>query len=277
MTGTPPSTPPSTRPRIAVTACAAHKQADYLDAVRAGGGDPFVVDFRGGLEALAGADGVLLTGGVDVDPGRYGQMAHPATNPPEPERDAFELAVCDAVSTRGLPALAICRGLQVLNVARGGTLVQDVPSLRPGGVTHEDDATPQTLAHPLTVEPDTLLARVLSAARADEWALVNSRHHQAIDRLGTGLLVAATAPDGIVEAVEDPAHAFLLAVQFHPENFWRTGQFRCLFAALTRAAAGRRDGAIGPGASRRRTSHGPGRGSAVSSGRTGDSGLGPAT
>lgn len=227
------------RPRIAVTACAAHKQADYLDAVASGGGDPFVVSHADGLAALTGCAGLLLTGGSDVDPARYGQPPHPETEAPDPARDAFELAVVAQASASGLPTLAICRGLQVLNVARGGTLVQDIRTERPAAGLHVDDTTPQTLVHPLTVEPGTLLARVLCAAPAEEWKLVNSRHHQAIDRLGTGLLVSATASDGIVEAVEDPAHPFLLAVQFHPENFWRTGQFRCLFDALTRAA-GRR-------------------------------------
>jgi len=227
------------RPRIAVTACAAHKQADYLDAVRAGGGDPFVVGHAGSLAALDGCAGLLLTGGDDIEPARYGQSPHPATDAPDPDRDAFELAAIAHASASGVPTLAICRGLQVLNVARGGTLVQDIPSDRPSPVVHVDDATPQTLAHPLAVMPGTRLARILSAAAADEFSLVNSRHHQAIDRLGTGLTISATAPDGIVEAVEDPAHPFLLAVQFHPENFWRTGQFRCLFEALTRAAGHR--------------------------------------
>lgn len=227
------------RPRIAVTACAAHKQADYLDAVAAGGGDPFVVDWRAGIAALRDAHGVVLTGGVDVDPARYGQPPHPATDAPEPERDAFELALCAEVTAAGISTLAICRGLQVLNVARGGTLVQDLPTERPTSTLHDDDTTPQTIAHPLTVQPGTLLARVLSAAPEAEHPRVNSRHHQAIDRLGTGLIVSATAPDGIVEGAEDPAHPFLLAVQFHPENFWRTGQFRCLFEALARTAAKR--------------------------------------
>lgn len=226
-------------PRIAVTACAAHKQADYLDAVRAGGGDPFVVSFREGLAGLHGAAGILLTGGVDIDPSRYGQPPHPLTNPPELERDAFELAVCAEASAAGIPTLAICRGLQVLNVARGGTLIQDLPSERPSPTVHDDDTTPQTLAHSLDVVPSTLLARVLGSEPATRVSVVNSRHHQAIDRVGAGLTVSATAPDGIVEAVEDPGHPFLLAVQFHPENFWRTGEFRSLFEVLTRAAAGR--------------------------------------
>ncbi len=226
----------SVRPRIAVTACAAQKQADYLDAVAAAGGDPVVISHVDGPAALAGFSGLLLTGGSDVDPARYGQPPHPDTNAPDPDRDAFELAVVAQASASGLPTLAICRGLQVLNVARGGTLVQDIPSERPAAGVHDDDTTPQTLVHPLVVAPGTLFARVLQAATAGEATLVNSRHHQAIDRLGAGLTISATAPDGIVEALEDAAHPFLLAVQFHPENFWRTGQFRCLFEALTRAA-----------------------------------------
>ena len=227
----------TSRPRIAVTACAAHKRADYLDSVRAGGGEPVVVDYLGGLAALSGMDGVLLTGGADIDPARFGQSPHPRTNAPEPERDAFELAVCGHASATGLPTLAICRGLQVLNVARGGTLIQDIPSERPAAGVHDDAPRLDTLVHPIAVEPGSLLARVVATGAPEDAGDVNSRHHQAIDRLGAGLRVAATAPDGIIEAVDDPAHPFLLAVQFHPENFWMSGRFRCLFEALTRAAA----------------------------------------
>lgn len=223
-------------PRIAVTACAAHRRADYLDAVRAGGGDPVVVGFEDGLTALAGADGVLLTGGTDVDPARYGQAAHPTTATPDRDRDAFEIAVVAHVTATGLPTLGICRGLQLLNVARGGSLVQDIPALRPSSGLHEDAPTLDTLVHPLRVRPGTRLAAIAATAPAGTWDAVNSRHHQAVDQLGTGLVLSADAPDGVVEGLEDPAHPFLVAVQFHPENFWRDGRFRGLFEALTAAA-----------------------------------------
>ena len=227
------------QPRIAVTACALHRQQDYLEAVRAGGGDPVVVHPAGGLAALASCAGILITGGDDVDPARYGETPHPATGPADGARDAFELEVARHASTHGIPLLAICRGLQVVNVSRGGTLVQDIPSLRPHAGLHHEAPTLDALAHPIAVTPGSRLAALLAGESNEPDVHVNSRHHQAIGRLGADLVVTATAPDGIVEAIEDPAHPFLLAVQFHPENFWKSGRFRALFTALSQAAARR--------------------------------------
>ena len=225
------------RPRIAVTACAAHRQQDYLDAVRAGGGDPVVVDHTGGLAALTACTGILITGGDDVDPARYGESPHPATGAPDGPRDAFELEVARHASTRGTPLLAICRGIQVVNVSRGGTLVQDIPSHRPQTGARHEAPTLDTLAHRILIAPGSRLAALLAAGADGPDVRVNSRHHQALGRIGADLAVTATAPDGVVEAIEDPSHPFLLAVQFHPENFWRDGRFRALFTALSQAAA----------------------------------------
>jgi putative glutamine amidotransferase len=191
-------------------------------------------------DALDRCDGLLLTGGEDVDPMLYGASSRHPTVKVDRARDDYELALTRGALDRKLPILAICRGIQVLNVAAGGTLVQDLPTERPGALAHRAGDAPDSVAHDVLVTPDSELARLLDgtldgAGRAG----VNSRHHQAIDRLAPGLRVAALAPDGVVEAVEKPGGAFCLGVQWHPENFWRTGRFARLFTALVEAAARR--------------------------------------
>jgi putative glutamine amidotransferase len=137
---------------------------------------------------------------------------------------------------------AICRGVQVMNVACGGTLVQDIPTFVSGGVKHSVPVppnTPSTLAHEVWVEKDTLLARLLSDRVSGDSVEVNSRHHQAVKAIAPGFRVSATAPDGVIEAIEDPSLSFCLGVQWHPENFWRTGEFRPLFEGFVEAASQR--------------------------------------
>jgi putative glutamine amidotransferase len=132
-------------------------------------------------------------------------------------------------------------GAQVLNVAYGGTLVQDIPSQVPGALPHKFEVPPHQafeLAHEIWLDKDTLLSRLMRERLSDTDACdVNSRHHQAVRQLGPGLIVSATAPDGVIEAIEDPAAGFCLGVQWHPENFWRTGEFRPLFEGLLEATA----------------------------------------
>jgi putative glutamine amidotransferase len=139
-----------------------------------------------------------------------------------------------------LPIFAICRGVQLLNVACGGTLVQDIPSQVPGGSPHSLDVPPHqpySLAHEIWVEKGSLLATLMGDRLRDQDACdVNSRHHQAVKDVAPGFRVAATAPDGVIEAIEDPAARFCLGVQWHPENFWRTGEFRALFEGFLEAA-----------------------------------------
>ena len=179
-------------------------------------------------------DGLLLTGGDDVDPALFGEPPHPAYEPAEPGRDAFELALIAQALAADLPVFAICRGLQVLNVAAGGTLIQDIPT-EPGRFESHSLGPPTRIAHPVAVVAGSRLAGLLGGRASGGFCDVNSRHHQAIRTLGSGLTVTATAPDGIVEGVESPAHRFCVGVQWHPESFYRTGEFGALFRGFVEA------------------------------------------
>jgi putative glutamine amidotransferase len=191
-------------------------------------------------QALTGIDGLMLTGGGDVAPSRYGEAAHATVEEAEPGRDEFEIALILAARARNLPILAICRGIQVLNVACGGTLVQDIPSQIVGALSHSlpvPQHQPYELAHEVWVDKDSLLARLMRERLVDEALEVNSRHHQAVKAVARGFVVSATAPDGVIEVIEDPSARFCLGVQWHPENFFRTGEFRALFEGFMEAAA----------------------------------------
>jgi putative glutamine amidotransferase len=228
---------PGGRPVIGISACGA--LGDYVESVRRAGGEPRVISAGGApaAQALAGLDGLLLTGGADIDPHRYGADRHPACVDAEPGRDEFEIELARRAVENDLPLLAICRGLQVLNVALGGTLVQDIPSALPAAGPHDVGRPRDARAHEITIESGTALLEALGGRAPGGSCAVNSRHHQSIDRLGDGLRVSATAPDGIVEAVERPGASFCVGVQWHPENFWRTGEFDPLFARFICAAA----------------------------------------
>jgi putative glutamine amidotransferase len=214
----------------------AYREADevgrYEMAARAAGMTPALVQ-AGAAATLDGCAGLLLTGGGDVNPARYGAGAHPETEPPDDERDAAEAALIEEALRRDLPLFAICRGMQILNVHLGGTLVQHVDRID----RHRTDPWDKSeVAHAVTIEPGTLLAEI---AGAESW-LVNSRHHQAVDRLGAGLRVSARdEDDGTVEAMELPGRRFALAVQWHPEDQALAGDaaqvklFRSFAAALT--------------------------------------------
>jgi putative glutamine amidotransferase len=219
-------------PLIGITSC--RKLEDYRQAILHVGGEPRVVDrTMDADDALRGLDGLLFTGGGDVAPMRYGEAAHASVTDVEDERDAFEIGLLVAGRARKLPILAICRGIQVLNVACGGTLVQDIPSQVPGALHHSLPVPPNepySLAHEIWIEKDSLLSRLMRERLIDaDTCEVNSRHHQAVKGVAKGFVVSATAPDGVVEAIEDPGPTFCVGVQWHPENFWRTGEFRPLF------------------------------------------------
>jgi putative glutamine amidotransferase len=159
-------------------------------------------------------DGLVLGGGDDVDPARYGRdRLDNGTVRVDAGRDALDFALLERAERAGAPVLGICRGLQVVNVARGGTLVQDIPSERPSEVVHQRERDKARLDHEVRAAGGTKLSEI---AKADEFP-VNSRHHQAIESLGAGLRVSGRSPDGLIEAVEADA-GWLVAVQWHPEN-----------------------------------------------------------
>ena len=227
-------------PLIAVSSC--RKLEDYRQSILHTGGEVRVIDPSMSVaDALAGIGGLLLTGGGDVDPARYGATRHEKLEEVDPARDEFEMALIAAARSRDLPIFAICRGVQVLNVAAGGTLVQDIPSEVTGALNHSlvvPPHPPYELAHEVWVEKDSLLARLLGERLVgSDTCDVNSRHHQAVKTIAPGYRVSATAPDGVIEAIEDPAARFCLGVQWHPENFWRTGEFRALYEGFLEAAS----------------------------------------
>jgi putative glutamine amidotransferase len=178
-------------------------------------------------------DGVLLSGGADVDPALYGQARHPRLGRVNRRRDDFELALVREALRRDVPILAICRGQQVLNVATGGTLVQDVPSLVEGEVEHDGPGPRWRRAHRVEVTSPSRLREILG----QDAVSVNSIHHQAVDRIGEDLVVSARCPeDGVVEGLERPRNRFVVAVQWHPESFWsRPDSFQRLFDAHAEA------------------------------------------
>ena len=221
---------------VGLTTCS--RIADYEESLARAGAQvrPLAPSLGGADEALDGLDALVLTGGGDVDPQHYGEAPHPTFSPAEPGRDAFELALARAALDRGMPLLAICRGVQVLNVAAGGSLVQDIETQVPGALVHRVETTPSAIAHEVWVATGSALARLLADRIEGDALLVNSRHHQAVKQLAPGFVASATAPDGVIEAIERPDLPFCVGVQWHPENFWRTGEFRALFEGLLKQA-----------------------------------------
>ena len=202
--------------------------ADYVRAVERAGGRPLLVPpaEEGVDETLEVLDGIVFSGGSDIDPELYGDEPHPETLGVHPERDAAELDLLTAALDRDMPVLGICRGSQVLNIARGGDLYQHLPEV----VGHEEHKhEPGDFAdHDVVIEGGTRLAELLG----EETTGVKSHHHQGFRRLGEGLVESAHADDGTVEAVEDPSKRFALGVLWHPE----AGENIRLFEALVREA-----------------------------------------
>ena len=227
-------------PLIGITQC--RKLEDYRQSVLHVGGEVRVLGPAADLDAsISGLDGLLLTGGGDVDPSIYGEAPHPSFSPAEAGRDQHEIGLVQLARARQIPILAICRGIQLLNVACGGTLVQDIPSQVPGALPHRLEVPPHQameLAHEVWIDKESQLSRIMRERLTDtDTCDVNSRHHQAVRRVAPGFVASATAPDGVIEAIEDPALPFCLGVQWHPENFWRTGEFRPLFEGFLEAAS----------------------------------------
>lgn len=213
--------------------------AAYVRAVLRAGGVPLVLSPLIGVAhngtLLDALDGLVLSGGEDVDPAHYGHTPHPDLGAVDPLRDAFELAIYRDAAARRLPVLAICRGIQLVNVALGGTLWQDIPSERPEAIPHAQGTGRDDRTHPVEITPGSRLADALGTTRCE----VNSFHHQSIRDLAPGLLVTARAPDGEIEGVEAAAEdGWMLAVQWHPEEFHQHGAApdHGLFDALIREA-----------------------------------------
>jgi putative glutamine amidotransferase len=199
----------------------------YVQAVERAGGRALLVppSHDGVDETLDALDGILFSGGSDLEPELYGAEPHPETTGTRPERDRAELALMQAALDRDLPMLAVCRGFEILNVARGGDLVQHLPDIV------GDDRHKQTNGvfadHDVEIDEDTRLGSLLG-----QRAPVKSHHHQGVDRLGEGLVETARAPDGTIEGLEDPSQPFTLAVLWHPEE----GEDAALFEELVAEA-----------------------------------------
>ena len=215
----------------------------YIRAVQDAGGIPLLLPPHLGADVRAALwerlDGLVLTGGGDIDPDRFGEPRHPKTDDIAPARDELELDLTRRALDEDVPLFAICRGIQILNVALGGTLLQDLPSERPSASAHSQREPRHEATHAVKVMGEgTRLGRVLGSLEVQ----VNSMHHQAIDQLGFGLREVAWAPDGIIEGVELPGDdRFVLGVQWHPEELVGHDQgARNLFSAIVDAARRRR-------------------------------------
>ena len=222
--------------------------AAYVRALRAAGGVPLVLSPLMGTSmapgALAGVDGLILTGGEDIDPSWYGAEPSPILSPPSRERDLFELALFAVARQQHLPILGICRGIQLINVALGGTLFQDLPSERAGVVEHRPEGPRDFRSHRVRLQPESRVAGALGTTSLT----VNSSHHQAIKDLAPGLLATGWTDDELIEAIESPSdEPWLLAVQWHPEEMHADTRApeHGLFAALVRVAGMARDGSVG--------------------------------
>jgi putative glutamine amidotransferase len=205
----------------------------YVDSVVRGGGVPVVLPVLAPAlagDALRGVDGLVLTGGGDVDPDTYGQEPEEETHGVDASRDAWEVALLLVALDRHIPVLATCRGIQVLNVALGGTLVQHVPAAT--GVGHGFAGQYAETVHVVHLDPACRLAALLGTTEVQ----VNSLHHQAVDVAGAGVRAVGWAPDGTVEAVEVDGHPELVAVQWHPELLEDDAVHQGLFRALVERA-----------------------------------------
>ncbi len=211
----------------------------YIEAVVAAGGTPVLIPTGLGARILRALfdrlDGILFTGGGDVEPRYYGGDAHPEVGGVDQQRDETELELVRLAVQTGKPFLGICRGLQIINVAQGGALYTHVPDQHPGALKHNRDSATEReyLAHGVEVVGESRLASAAGALHFE----VNSLHHQGISRLGTGLRPVAYAPDALIEGIELTDHPFGLAVQWHPEWLLNYEHARGLFAAFVHAAA----------------------------------------
>ncbi len=214
----------------------------YANAIADNGGAPVMIPAIGNDDALdaiyAALDGLLLTGGPDIDPASYHEPRHRLTDGGDAPMERAEAYLTRRALADDLPVFGICRGIQTLNVVAGGTLYQDLADERGGPISHPEDARGRDyIAHSVRIEQSSALGRAVGQAEIG----VNSLHHQAVRDLAPGFVVTATAPDGLVEAIERPDHPFALGVQWHPEELYRSGEsWAALFRAFVEAAAAHR-------------------------------------
>lgn len=221
----------------------------YIDTLRSAGAIPVLIPPQpeNAAEIVEALDGLLLAGGEDCDPALYGEEPLASVHPMDPRRQSNDLTLARVARERGIPTLGICLGLQVMNVAGGGTLVQDIDAQLETDIRHA--SIPEDRArHDVIVEKGTRLAGIIPAIELN----VNSSHHQAIKDVAEGLRVTAHAPDGVVEGIEDARHPFYLGVQWHPEDMGGEGSAESLFAAFVDAAKryAREKDPVGSGGSR---------------------------
>ena len=212
--------------------------AAYAAAVVTAGGVPLllspIIPPSEAPAAVSALDALILSGGADIAPARYGAAPHPRLGTVEGDRDAFELALVASARQRKIPILAICRGAQLVNVALGGTLWQDLPSERPGPVAHDGPWARTERVHQVSMTPSSRCAQAMGTDRCR----VNSFHHQAVRDLAPGLVATGHADDGLIEGFEASTGEWLIGVQWHPEAFWQepTSPDQRLFNALVEAA-----------------------------------------
>jgi len=212
--------------------------AAYVTALESAGLIPLIVPPLSRASAAAvildSVSGLVLTGGEDVDPARYGEKRHEKIRSINAARDATEIALIEEAKARGKPVLAICRGIQILNVALGGTLVQDIPSQLDTKIAHDEDSPRNSRSHDISIEPGSLIAKAVGT----EHCTVNSFHHQSVKRVADGMRVTARSPDGVIEGLESTDDWWVIAVQWHPEEMtdspepWDRGLFKAFAQQL---------------------------------------------
>jgi putative glutamine amidotransferase len=205
----------------------------YTEALRRAGAVAVVIPPQpeNAAEVVESLDGILLAGGDDCDPAAYGEERHASCETMDPRRQENELSLARTARERGIPTLGICLGLQMMNIAAGGTLIQDIALSVDTEIDHASEPSDRN-RHEVLVENGTRLAEIVGGGEHD----VNSSHHQAIGRVANGLRITALAPDGIVEGLEDPSHPFYVGVQWHPEDMTGERDATTLFSAFVEAA-----------------------------------------
>lgn len=208
----------------------------YIKSIEEAGGIPVIFPNlkAGSIQRLTEqVDGYLFTGGDDVDPYYFGEEPLPGTGEITPGRDRFEMELAALALEGSKPVLALCRGIQVINIAAGGTIYQDIYSQRTKPLKHTQKAPRWYPTHKIDIKPESKLAQILDAAEVR----VNSFHHQAINQLAPGFIISATASDGVIEGIENPEHPFMMGLQCHPEWMWeKDSRFLRLFKSFIKEA-----------------------------------------